>query len=134
MKSENEEEHERNIEIMIQDDDYKSPWKIKDVTVATGFKMVTYSSDSDEKPAARKEPITDTQTLKEPSKGSHLGKRVCHSEDEPTDMDPIVTGFGIIGQGGPRAISGGSHTQSIIQGRLNIICSDVNTHDLTDSG
>ena len=64
MKSENEEEHGRNIKNMIQDDDYKSPWKIKDAKVATGFKTVTYSSDSDEKPAARKEPITDTQTLK----------------------------------------------------------------------
>ena len=27
MKSENEEEHERIIKDMIQDDDYKSPWK-----------------------------------------------------------------------------------------------------------
>ena len=35
MKSENEEEHECNIKNMIQDDDYKSPWKIKDATVAT---------------------------------------------------------------------------------------------------
>ena len=26
MKSENEEEHERSIKYMIQDDDYKSPW------------------------------------------------------------------------------------------------------------
>ena len=29
MKSEYEEEHERDITNMIQDDDYKSPWKIK---------------------------------------------------------------------------------------------------------
>ena len=76
---------------MIQDDDYKSPWKNKDTTVATGFKTVTYSSDSDKKPAARKELIKDTQTIKEPIKGSHLGKRVRHSIDRPTDMDPIVT-------------------------------------------
>ena len=79
MKSEDEEEHERNIENMVQDDDYKSPWKNKDATVATGFKTVTYLSDSDKKPAARKEPINDTQTIKEPIKGSHLGKTVCHS-------------------------------------------------------
>ena len=64
VKSEDEKEHERNIKNMIQDDDYKSPWKIKDATVATGLKTVTYSSDSDENPEARKEPI----------KGSHLGK------------------------------------------------------------
>ena len=39
---------------MVQDDDYKSPWKIKDATVATGFKTVTDSSDSDENPVAIK--------------------------------------------------------------------------------
>ena len=91
MKSEYEEEHERDIKDMIQDDDYKSPWKNKDATVATGLKTVTYSSDSDKKPAARNEPIKDTQTTKEPIKGSHLGKIVRHSEDGPTGMDPVVT-------------------------------------------
>ena len=35
VKLEDEEQHERNIEYMIQDDDYKSPWKIND---ATGLK------------------------------------------------------------------------------------------------
>ena len=90
------------------------PWKIKD---AAGLKVVTDSSDSGEITfAARKEPITDTQTLKEPIKGSHLGKRVCHSESGSTDMDPVVTEFDFIGKGGPRAISGVTHTQSIIQG------------------
>ena len=73
---------------MVQDDDYKSPWKIKD---ATGLKAVTDSSDSDEKPAARKEPITDTQILKEPIKRSHLGKIFCHSIYGHTNMEPIVT-------------------------------------------
>ena len=134
MKSEYEEEHERDIKNMVQDDDYKLPWKNKDATVATGLKTVTYSSDSDTNPAARKEPIKDNQTLKEPIKGYHLGKRVCHSEDGPTNMDPIVTGFGIIGQGIYRTISGGSHTQSIVQGGENIIRSDVITHVLTKSG
>ena len=47
-------------------------------------------------------------------------------------MDPIVTNFDFIGQGGPRAISGESHTQSIIQGGENIVCSDVITHVLTN--
>ena len=112
--------HERDIKNMIQDDDYKLPWKNKNATVETGLKTVTYSSDSDKKPAAIKDPIKDTQTIKEPIKGYHLGKRVCHSKDGPTDMDPIVTGFGIIGQGGSRTISGGSHTQSIVQGGENI--------------
>ena len=73
-KFENEEEHERNIKDMIQDDDYKSPWEIKDATVATGLRTITYSSYSDKNPTARKEPIKDTQTLKEPIKGPHLGK------------------------------------------------------------
>ena len=35
VKYEDEEEHERNIENMIKEDDYKSPWKNKDATVAT---------------------------------------------------------------------------------------------------
>ena len=66
---------------VIQDDDYKLPWKIKDATVAMGLNVITDSSDSDENPAARKEPIIDTKTLKEPIKGSHLEKIVRHSED-----------------------------------------------------
>ena len=69
-----------NIEYLAQEDDnYKSPWKIK---YAEGLKAVTYSSDSGE--------IT-LSALKEPMKGSHLGKRVRHSEGGSTDMDPIVT-------------------------------------------
>ena len=132
VKIENEAEHERNIEILTQEDDYyKSPWKEN----ATGLNAVTNSSDSGEitfkMPAARKYPIKDIQTLKEPIRGSHLGKRLRHSESGSTDMDPVVTEFGFIGQGGPRAISGGTHTQSIIQGRENIVNSDVITHMLT---
>ena len=68
---------------MVQDDDYKSPWVIKDATVATGLKTVTYSSDSGEKPTARKEPITDTQTLKEPIKGSQLAKEFFIQKMDP---------------------------------------------------
>ena len=49
-------------------------------------------------------------------------------------MDPVVTGIGIIGQGGSRTISGGSHTQSIVQGGENIIRRDVITHVLANSG
>ena len=71
VKLEDEAEHERNIEYLSQEDDnYKSPWKED----AVGLKAVTDSSDLGEitfkKPAARSEPITDTQTLKEPIKGS----------------------------------------------------------------
>ena len=63
MKSEYEEEHERTIKVMIQDDDYKSPWENKYATVSIGLRTITYSSDTDKKPAARKEPIKDTQTI-----------------------------------------------------------------------
>ena len=82
VKLEDEAEHERNIEYLTQEDDnYKSPCKED----AAGLKAVTDSSDSGEitfkKPTARKDPI----------KGSHLGKRVCHSEIGSTDMDPVVT-------------------------------------------
>ena len=48
-------------------------------------------------------------------------------------MDPVLTGVGIIGQGGSRTNSGGSHTQSIVQGGESIIRSDVITHVLTNS-
>ena len=41
VKSEDKEEPESNIGNMVQDDDYKSPWRIKDATVATGLKTVT---------------------------------------------------------------------------------------------
>ena len=51
MKSEYEEDHERTIKDIIQDDDYKSPWENKDATVATGLRTVTYSSDSYKKSA-----------------------------------------------------------------------------------
>ena len=46
-------------------------------------------------------------------------------------MDPVVTELDFIGQGGPWAISRGSHTQSIIQGGGNIVHGDVITHMLT---
>ena len=116
MKSENEEEHERNIKYMIPDDDYKSPWENKDAKVATGLRTITYSSDWDKNPASRKDPIRDTQTIKEPIKGPQLVNRVLHSMDGPTNMEPVLTGIGIIVQGGSQTIIGGSHTQSIVQG------------------
>ena len=92
VKLEDEAEHEHNIEYLAQEDDnYKSPWKED----AVGLKAVADSSDSGEinfkKPAARKEPIKITQTLKEPIRGSHLGKRVHHSESGSTNIDPVVT-------------------------------------------
>ena len=51
----------------------------------------------------------------------------------PTNMDPVLTGVCIIGQGGYRTISGGSHTQIIVQGGESIILRDVITHVLKNS-
>ena len=45
--------------------------------------------------------------------------------------NPVVTELDFIGQGGPWAISGGIHTQSIIGGEENIVHCDVITHMLT---
>ena len=63
LKLEDEAYHERNIEILTQEDDnYKSPWKGDE----EGLNVVTNSSDSGEftckyqKPAARKDSIKDT--------------------------------------------------------------------------
>ena len=113
-------------------------------------------SDLDKKPAARKEPIKDTPTLKTPISGSYLGKRLFQSESGPTDMrpvvtepltltenpfnpepltlteNPVVTELDLIGQGRPRSVSGETHTQSIIEGGENIVHADIITHMLTN--
>ena len=77
MKSEEEAGHERNIDNMTQEDDYKSPWKDKDATYATkvnntldytGFTFLNSfqddTSDSSKQADTSKEPIKDTQTIK----------------------------------------------------------------------
>ena len=68
---------------------------------------------------ASKEPIKDTN--------------VHNTSVGTTSVDSVVTGVGIIGRGGPRAISGGSITQGMIHGGTRIISSNVITHVLTDS-
>ena len=108
-------------------------------------------------PAARKEPIKkikDTPTLKTPITGSYLGKRLRQSERGPTDLspvvtepltltenpfnpeplteNPVVTKLDLIGQGGPRVVSGETHTQSITEGRENVVHSDIITHMMTN--
>ena len=50
-----------------------------------------------------------------------------------TSVNSVVNGVGIIEQGGPRAIGGGSITQGMIHGGTSIIRSNVITHVLTDS-
>ena len=108
----------------------------------------------DRKSAAREDPIKDTPSLKEPITKSYPGKRLCQSESElPVDMrmihqlssitenpfdtetlteNPVVTEINVIGQGGSRAVIGGTHTQSIIDGRKGIIHIDVITQLITD--
>ena len=51
---------------------------------------------------------------------------------EPLTENPVVTELDFIGQRGPRAIIGGTHTQSIIEGRENIVHADIITHMLTN--
>ena len=81
-----------------------------------------------------KDPIIYNQTIKDPiTDDTHIVDRVCYLQDGPTNVDPVVTGVGIIGQGGPRDISGGSITQSIIHGGESIIRSNVIMHVLTNS-
>ena len=46
--------------------------------------------------------------------------------------NPIVTELNVIGQGGSRAVIGGTHTQNIIEGRKDIIHGDVITHMITN--
>ena len=119
---------------MTQEDDYKSPWKNKDATVATtvnnalddtGYTFLNsfqdYTSDLSKQVETSKEPIKDTQTIKEPiTDDIHIFDRVCYLQDGPTNMDPVLTGVVIIGQGGPRTISGGSISQIIFQGEGGI--------------
>ena len=101
----------------------------------------------DRKPAAKIDPI----------KTSHLGKRLREPESElPVDMrlihqlsaiiknpfgteafiealkGPVFTELNLIGQGNPRTIESGIHTQSIIDERNEIIQSDIMTHLVTD--
>ena len=133
VKSEDEAEHEHNIENMIKEDDYKSTWKNKDATVATtvnnvldktGYKFLnsykTDTSDLIKQVETSKELVKDNQTIKYPIKDdTHIVNRVRYLQYGPTNMDPDLTGVGIIGQGGPKTIRKGSISQSIVQGGGN---------------
>ena len=111
---------------MTQEDDYKSPWKDKDTTTVnntlddTAYTFLNSfnddMSDSSKQVDTSKEPIKDTQTSKQPITDNHIVDRVRKLQDGPTDVDPVVTGVGIIRQGVPRDISGGTSTHSIING------------------
>ena len=111
VKSEDEAEHERNIDNMTQVDDYKSHWKNKDATDATTINNALYdtvytfldsyqtdTSDSSKQFETSKDPIKDTQTIKEPIiDDTHIVNRCCYLQDGPTNMDPVLTRVRIIG-------------------------------------
>ena len=113
---------------MNQEDDYKSPCKDKyTITVNntlydTAFTFLNSfqedTSDSSKQVETSKETIKDTQTSKEPITDTQIVDRVRYLQYRPTDVDTAVTIVGIIGKRGPRAINGGSITQSIIHGGL----------------
>ena len=159
--------HESIIARFIHEyDDYSSSCEGygTDSTDSDKFKKLLTESDLDislvdmeildKKPAARKDPIKDTPSLKSPITGSYLGKRLRQLESGPTDMRPvvrepltitenpfnpepltanlIVTELNVIGQGGSRAVIGGNHTQSIIEGRKGIIHGNVINHMITN--
>ena len=77
LKYEEEAGHERNIDNMTQEDDYKSPWKDKDATTVnntldkTAFTFKNSFnddiSDSSKHVETSKDPIKDTQTSKDQS-------------------------------------------------------------------
>ena len=76
LKHEYEAYHERIISMLTHEyDDYSSPCEV-DVTDSTDSEEITFNkfllkkSDQDKSPAARKDPIKDTPTLKTPIKGS----------------------------------------------------------------
>ena len=69
------------------------------------------------------------ETIKDPIKDTN----VHDTSVGTTNVDPVVTGVGIIGQGGPWDIIKGSITQGTIHGGTSIISSNVITHVLTDS-
>ena len=105
----------------------------------------------DRKPAAKIDPTKENPSL---NTKSYLGKRLRQAESElPVDMreihqlssisrntfstetlteSPVVTELNLIWQGRPRAIESGTHTQSIIDRRNDIIQSDVITNLITD--
>ena len=100
--SEKEADHERNISNMTQVDDYKSPWKDKYATTVNDSAYTFLNSWNDDESDSSKQ----VETSKEPIKYTHVNDTSVGT----TNVDPAVIGVGIIGRGGPRAMSRGSTT------------------------
>ena len=125
LKSKEEAEHEHNILNITQVDDYKSPWKDKYATTVNNTVYTFLNSYDDEISDSSKEVETSKETIKD-----------THFHDTSvgtTSVDSVITGVGIIGRGGPRAINRGSITQGMIHGVESIIISNVITHVLKNS-
>ena len=83
---------------MTQVDYYKSPWKDKDATTVNDMAYTILNSYDDE----RSELDQMIEASKQPIKDAH----VHNTSVGTTSVDSVVTGVGIIGRGGPNAISG----------------------------
>ena len=125
LKYEKEAEHERNISNLTQVDVYKLTWKYKYATTVNDLVYTFIKSYNDDASDSRKQ----VQTIKEPIKDTY----VHDTSVGTTNVDPVVTGVGIIGRGGPRAISGVSIKHGMIHGGTSIISSNFITHVRTDS-
>ena len=105
LKNEDEDYNEGKIGILINEhDEYSASCEGygTDSQVSEKLNKLLTESDLDDldsclidmenmdiKPAARKDPIKDTPSLKAPITKSYLGKRLCQSESEPTDIIPV---------------------------------------------
>ena len=126
MKYEEEAGHERNIDNMTQEDDYKSPWKDKDATTVnntldnTAFTFLNSfqddTSDSSKQVETSKEPIKYTQTSKEPITDTHIVNIVRYLHDGTTNVDPVITGVGLIGQGDLGLLAGEASPKALFMG------------------
>ena len=111
--------HEGTLETLIhQYDGHDDNYELLDSIECDKFKKELEDIDLDRKPAAKVRPIKHT-----------------HAHDtsaRSVNVDPVVTGAGIIGREGSRAISGRSITQEI-PGRKVITHSNIITTDIMDT-
>ena len=78
----------------------------------------TDTSDSSKHVDTSKEPIKDTQTIKDPIiDDTHIVNSVNYLQDGPTNMDPVLTGVGIIGKGGPQTYAGEASPKAFFRAR-----------------
>ena len=114
-----EEDHERTLEALI--DDYDVPntdYELLDSIECDEFKKELEDVDSDKKPAAQVRTIKHTHTQA--------------TSAASINLDPVITGVGMIGREGSQTISGRRITQEI-PGRKVITHRNILTTDIMDS-